>query len=167
MAIIVFTAEKTREASVQVTESLLEAAARIGEPRGFKAALIVYGDGATPLVDPTEDWSPIPKAYVEAPVLGKSPDLLEALRETLETLMLEPGHEPKIAVITWSASVKPRYRVDLAVKSLEALGATVKILATRPSLPGWIKHHPIIAEKTLTYRANMNVEKLYEKLITP
>ncbi len=167
MAIIVFTAEKTREANIQVTTSLLETAARIGEPRGFKAALIVYGGGATPLVDPTEDWSLIPEAYIEAPTLGKSPELLEALRETLEILTLEPSHEPKIAIITWSASVKPRYKVDLALKSLEALGATVKIFATRPSLPGWIKHHPIIAEKTLTYRTNMNVEKLYEKLITP
>ncbi|MFN4045765.1 MAG: hypothetical protein ACK4H7_00295 [Acidilobaceae archaeon] len=167
MAIIVFATEKTREANVQVTASLLEAAARIREPRGFKAALIVYGDRATPLVDPTVDWSLIPAAYTEAPVIGKSPDLLGALKETLETLMLEPGQEPKTAVITWSASVKPRYKVDLAVKSLEALGATVKILATRSSLPGWIKHHPVIAEKTLAYRANMNVEKLYEKLITP
>ncbi|MEM1685531.1 MAG: hypothetical protein QXO93_02440 [Acidilobaceae archaeon] len=165
MPLIVFTVEKSREIDAILVRRILESAISLGEPIGYKASLVVYGERAHPLVDPTLDWGIIPRAYAETPILGKSPNLLEALRETREILDLEDSFEPRITLIIWSASVKPKHRVDLVLKSLEYMGVKYKIIALRPSLPGWIKYYPEILENTITYRSNMNIEKLYQRII--
>jgi hypothetical protein len=68
-------------------------------------------------------------------------------------------------VVVWSAAVRPGKEADITLKCLEALGAKVDIVMTRPSPPGWIKYNPAIAEKITPIRANTNIEKLYERLV--
>ncbi len=168
MALLVFTLEKTREVNDVVARELLEVAARERKPTGFKAALVAYGVTALPLVDPTTRWEILPIAYQETPVLGKSPNIARALREVIELVeSIENPWEPVQVIVVWSAAVRPGKEADIALKCLEALGAKVDIVMTRPSPPGWIKYNPAIAEKITPVRANTNIEKLYERLVQP
>ena len=168
MALLVFTVEKTREVNEVVARELLEVAARERKPTGFKAALIAYGVTALPLVDPTTRWEILPIAYQETPVLGKSPNIARALREVIELVeTIENPWEPVQVIVVWSAAVRPGKEADITLRCLEALGAKVDIVMTRPSPPGWIKYNPTIAERITPVRANTNIEKLYEKLVQP
>ncbi len=168
MTILVFTVEKTREVNEAIARELLEVAARERRPTGFKAALVAYGVTALPLVDPTTRWELLPIAYQETPTLGKSPNIARALREVIELVeTLETPLEPVQVVVVWSAAVRPGKEADITLKCLEALGAKVDIVMTRPSPPGWIKYNPAIAEKITPIRANTNIEKLYERLVQP
>jgi hypothetical protein len=168
VALLVFTLEKTREVNDVVARELLEVAARERKPTGFKAALVAYGVTALPLVDPTTRWEILPIAYQETPVLGKSPNIARALREVIELVeSIENPWEPVQVIVVWSAAVRPGKEADIALKCLEALGAKVDIVMTRPSPPGWIKYNPAIAEKITPVRANTNIEKLYERLVQP
>lgn len=162
-----FTVEKTREVNLTVVNGILEAAVTLGEPRGFKAALVAYGVRALPIVEPTSNWAVIQRAYDELPLLGKSPNLAEALKETLELVRdTEPPLEPAQTIVVWSAAVRPGREADLLVKALESIGVKVDIVVTRPSPPGWIKYNPVVAEKIVTVRSNTNLTRLYEKLVT-
>jgi len=166
MALVTFIVEKTREVNVGVARELLEVAAAKREPLGYKAALVAYGQTALPLVDPTTDWTILPRAYEELPLLGKSPNLVKALTEALELITeTENPLEPKQAIIVWSAAVRPGREADIVLKTLESLGVKTAIVVTRPSPPGWIKYNPVIAERIVTVRSNTNIAKLYEKLI--
>ncbi len=168
MALLVFTVEKTREVNEIVAREILEVAARRREPRGFKVALIAYGITALPLVDPTNHWELLPRAYEELPILGKSPYITRALKEVIELIVsTENPIEYTQVIIVWSAAVRPGKEADITLKCLEALGAKIDIVITRPSPPGWIKYNPAIAEKIIPIRVNTNIEKLYEKLIQP
>jgi len=168
VALLVFTLEKTREVNEVVAREFLEVAARERKPTGFKAALVAYGVTALPLVDPTTRWEILPIAYQETPVLGKSPNIARALREVIELVeTLETPQEPVQVIVVWSAAVRPGKEADIALKCLEALGAKVDIVMTRPSPPGWIKYNPAIAERITPVRANTNIEKLYERLVQP
>ena len=159
MALLVFTVEKTREVNEVVVRELLEVAARERRPRGFKVALVAYGVTALPLVDPTTRWEILPVAYQEVPVLGKSPNIARALREVIELVeATETPWEPVQVIVVWSAAVRPGKEADIALKCLEALGAKVDIVMTRPSPPGWIKYNPAIAERITPVRANTNIE---------
>jgi len=169
MTLLVFTVEKTKEVNEVIARELLEVAARERRPRGFKAALVAYGVTALPLVDPTTRWELLPIAYQETPVLGKNPNIARALREVIELVEtietpLAPVQVVQVVVV-WSAAVRPGKEADITLKCLEALGAKVDIVMTRPSPPGWIKYNPVIAEKITPVRANTNIEKLYERLV--
>ncbi|MEN2999880.1 MAG: hypothetical protein ABDH61_04830 [Acidilobaceae archaeon] len=161
MPLLVLAVEKTREIDTALAEEFLRIAAALRRPEGYKVALVVYGEGAVPLLDPTDRWELLPEAFDQAPLLGKSADLLEALREVREMAELE--EEPWGALILWSAAVRPRFKVELALRFLQRMGVAYKVLVLRPSLPGWARYHGELAE-AVTYRNNMNMEKLYLKL---
>ncbi len=166
MTLLVFAVEKTREVNESVAREILEVAARKREPRGFKVALVAYGTTALPLVDPTYEWSLLPRAYQELPTLGKSPHIARALKEVLE--IAESSENPldyMHVVVVWSAAVRPGREADMILRCLEILGAKVDIVITRPSPPGWIKYNPVVAERITPIRANTNIERLYERLV--
>ncbi|MCS7107226.1 MAG: hypothetical protein NZ902_03880 [Acidilobaceae archaeon] len=161
MPLLVLAAEKTKEIDPVLVTEFLKAAAALRKPEGYRVSLVVYGERALPLIDPTDRWDLLPEAFDQVPFLGKSADLLEALREVREMVELE--EEPWGTLILWSAAVRPRFKVELAFRFLQRMGVAYKLLVLRPSLPGWIKYHGELAG-AVTYRNNMNVEKLYLKL---
>ncbi|MCX8195507.1 MAG: hypothetical protein N3F67_00250 [Acidilobaceae archaeon] len=158
---LVIAAEKTREVDVALVREFLRAASSFRRPLGHKVSLIVFGERAVPILDPTESWELLPEAYDVVPLLGKSADLLAAVEEAWEVAELE--EEPRAALFLWSAAVRPKHKVELALRFLERGGMAYRVVALRPSMPGWAKYHEELA-KAVTYRNNMSVEKLYIRL---
>lgn len=161
MPVLVFAAEKTKEVEVSKVSELLQAA-REGEP-GWQTALIVFGERAYPLIDPGERWGELSIAYALSPLLGRSPDLVEAIREIGE--LAATSEEPLATIFITSLAVRPSRDAEGALGYLERAGIKYRIVLLRPSPPGWVKHFPRLSASLIAYRNNMNMEKLYKRLV--
>lgn len=160
MPLLAFAAEKTKEIDAAKVSEFLQAAGS-GEP-GWLTALVIFGEMACPLIDPSERWSELSAAYEASPVLGKSPDIVEAAKEVIELLDLDEG--PWAVIFLTSLAVRPSRDTEGVLGYLERAGVKYRTVLLRPSPPGWIKHYPRLSASIVTYRNNMNTEKLYKRL---
>ncbi|MEM1873893.1 MAG: hypothetical protein QXF57_04840, partial [Acidilobaceae archaeon] len=156
MSLAIILAEKTASIEKELAARLLESLVSLAESSGMSVAVVFYGERVAPILDPTSDpdIETLLEVYESPPDLGKSPRLEEALSEALE-LVLEyasSSWSPRVVTL-WSAAVKPSRLTDSLLLALEKAGSQTAIAALRPSLPGWIKYHQVIASRTRTVRA--------------
>ncbi len=133
-------------------------------PRFHAVSLVAFGSRALPLIEAgtAEDAA---KAYYEIPRLPGRPEPVAGLVEAWD-LALEyrlPGLEA-IVLLVWSAHVRPRVNMRIAEALYEASGLPVATVLARPSPPGWLRYAQPPRGEYLTYRSNMNPQRLAERL---
>lgn len=158
---VVIAADKTRSVDISVASTMINAIDSLAE--GYSKALIVYGPRSMPLVDPESNVS-LMEAYLSVPILGNRPEPALGLREALELASDYDLVEP-LVVLLWSASVRPRIKVEPLLSSLERTGFTTKIVVLRSSPPKWIRYTGLDPESLYYVRSNTNMVKLASKLL--
>lgn len=163
---VVVAAEKSGSVNVEQALSLVKAlaAARLGVSR---AGLVVFGGGrAAPIIDLTDSTGEVPVAYLAAPLMGRSSDPTEALKESWDMLYsLSDPSSPKTVLLIWSASSRPETRLDVLVESMWDEGVDTRIILVRPSPPRWLSRQRPLMERVYTVKSTTNPIKLLERAL--
>ena len=145
-------------------EAIIRIIRGFNTPQFHAVSLVVFGSRALPLVE-AGTAEEAARAYYEIPRLPGRPEPAAGLVEAwdLASEYRLPGLEP-VVVLVWSAHVRPRVSMRIAEILYEASGLPVATVLARPSPPGWLRYNPPPRGEYLTYRSNMNPQRLAERL---
>lgn len=158
---VVVVADKTKSVDVGTASALVNAID--GASGDLPRALIVYGSRSAPLVDP---WSeaPLMEAYLESPILGTRPEPVLGLKEAME-VSLDFGLGRPLVALIWSASVRPRIKLEPLISSMEGAGVRVELVILRPSPPKWLRLSGVDPQRPYYVRSNTNLARLASRLV--
>ena len=163
---MVVAADKSKGADIEASLAVIRSLERRCRPDGCRLGLVAYASRPLPLVDLGAGAS-IYSSYSEAPILQGRPEPALALIEAYEMLVdLGERTGDKLVILLWSMAARPRVRMDEVVGFLERAGVGVRIVALRPSLPGWYSSYSRIPEDSIRkVRKTTNFDKLAARLL--
>ncbi len=160
---VILVADKVKGSAEQQILRIMEGFA--GE-RFPLVSLVVFGSRALPLVE-AGNAGEARNSYYNIPRLPGRPEPVSGLIEAWD-LALDykvPGVEP-VTILVWSAHVRPKVNLKIAETLYEMQGMPVATVLARPSPPGWLRYTPPPRGEYLTFRSNMNPQRLAERLVS-
>lgn len=158
---IIVVAEKAKYTPQDIVYRILEEVD--SQSVGTLRSLIIFGEHATPIVDPSLTNS-IAEAYSQAPIIPGRPNPGRGIIEAVETAEAYGAGE-WLLLLLWGARSRIRH-LDLYINYAIDAGALVGLIALRPSKPPWIDEDDYGGGLVLKrIRKNTNFRKLVSEVL--
>ena len=158
-------AEKSKYTQIDVVLNIISMVEEVYPD--MDRTLIIYSERAMPLVDYWyESRYSLTDSYSEAPFLPGRPNPGPALVEAVDQVeSTNPTVSSWKIMLLWSARSRPRH-IELYISYALDSGASLYIIALRPSIPPWLSGLESDTDITVKrIRKNTNIRKLVTEIV--